>query len=347
MTLLGAGVVGALAMSSFTTSQAVMPAADGAKIRSDVEPLIPADPIFGPGSEWTRDVSEAPVAAESGRLVDLLANQVTDRYGGVAAFNDSQYNVSVYTVPADQPTVDLAFDDCQGKGYVPAEMVEAEAGGVLLDVPMPKGAEPAKGTDGALSVYQPASDTLWEFWQTSRTVDGGWQACWGGRIDDASKSPGHFTGNLGVAASGMSVVGGAVGLREAIEGDIDHALSLAIPEVANWQTFSYPAQRSDGGEPAGEFAIAEGQRFRLDPSLDVDALDLHPVAAMIARAAQEHGFIVTDRSGAVAVIAERGPQEPTSEVSWEDLRDGTPSYAVMEDFPWDELEALPWDYGRG
>ena len=45
-----------------------------------------------------------------------------------------------------------------------------------------------------------------------------------------------------------------------------------------------------------------GTRFRLDPSVNVDKLQLHPVAKMVARAAQTYGFIVTDQSGAVAVV---------------------------------------------
>ena len=63
-----------------------------------------------------------------------------------------------------------------------------------------------------------------------------------------------------------------------------------------------PAQRSDGSNRSDD-AIPAGTRLRLDPSVDVADLGLSPVAAMIARAAQTYGFIVTDKSAAVAVTA--------------------------------------------
>ncbi|MEB0161112.1 hypothetical protein, partial [Pseudomonas sp. AH2 (2023)] len=73
--------------------------------------------------------------------------------------------------------------------------------------------------------------------------------------------------------------------------------------------FSYPAQRSDGSlRPGTPNAIAEGQRFRLDPSLDVDSLKLTPLGKMVAKAAQKYGFIVVDKGGAVGVGVESGKQ---------------------------------------
>jgi hypothetical protein len=69
---------------------------------------------------------------------------------------------------------------------------------------------------------------------------------------------------------------------------------------------------------------------------------------MIARAAQQYGFIVVDKAGAVAVIAESGAPEQaaTGQDPWAPLMGGTPDYQVMTDFPWESLQALPMDYGR-
>ena len=88
--------------------------------------------------------------------------------------------------------------------------------------------------------------------------------------------------------------------------------------------------------------------YRLDPTIDVEVLPLHPVAKIIARAAQQYGFVVWDKAGAIALRLEnpasyvaRGEADP-----YPALFAGTPSYAVLKNFPWDRLQFLPRDYGK-
>ena len=131
------------------------------------------------------------------------------------------------------------------------------------------------------------------------------------------------------------------------KGSIDHALALSLPRLGTWKDFNYPAQRSDGWDTATD-RVPTGSRLRLDPSIDVDALDLHPIAAMVAKAAQRYGFIVTDAGGCTAVSAE----SPAATIAatgvnpWKALMAGTPSYAIMENFPWSKLQAVAKDYGK-
>ena len=42
--------------------------------------------------------------------------------------------------------------------------------------------------------------------------------------------------------------------------------------------------------------MPQGAHLRLDPAVDVDSLGLHPVARMLAEAAQRYGVIVRDRT---------------------------------------------------
>jgi len=83
-------------------------------------------------------------------MVSWLADSVTSRYGGVAALNVTQYNNSFYVADAGTPTVDVGFNDCQGKGHVPDGLLGP--GGQFSGVPIPAGAVPANGTDKAMSV---------------------------------------------------------------------------------------------------------------------------------------------------------------------------------------------------
>lgn len=299
---------------------------------------------FGSGSVWRTDISAAPLAANSRAMVDHLAATVYDRYAGIAAFNAYQYNNSYYVAPNGTPRVDVGFDDCQGKGHVPDGLLGP--GGHFTGVPIPAGAVPSPGTDKALSVYSPESDQLWEFWVTTQSGSG-WTACWGGRIDDVSSSLGFFNGSFGATATGLASTGGMVRLADIRSGSIEHAMSLAITNPRVFTELSWPAQRSDGFDHHPD-SVPEGTRLRLDPSIDVRSIGLHPVAEMIALAAQKYGFIVVDKAGAVAVIAESGaPEEAaTGQDPWSAILGATPDWQVMGNFPWDALQALPRDYGR-
>ena len=305
----------------------------------------PAGYPFGQDSVWSTEVRSAPVSADSAATVAYLAASVHDRYGGVAAFNEGRFSNSYYVADAGIPRVDVAFNDCQDKGYVPDGLTGP--GGQFSGVPVPADAVAAPGTDKMISIFSPDSDQLWEFWEMEHQADGRWSACWGGRIDMVSQSPGYFSGGFGATATGLSATGGMVSLRDVRTGRIQHALSLVVPNAATYRRVSWPAQRSDGWD-TNPAAVPEGTRLRLDPSVDIDALGLTPVAAMIARAAQTYGFIVADKGGAVAVVAEHGADERalTGHDPWDDLLGGAPSYLVMKGFPWERLQALPQDYGK-
>jgi hypothetical protein len=282
-----------------------------------------ADPPFGPTSAWNAPLADdAPLVADSAPLVAELRRQVALPSG--AWINTSSYSTPVYIVPAGQPTVRVALD----VGYRPLQD-DFDA------VPLPDGARPAPGSDGHLTVYQPSADTLWEFW-LMRHADDGWHARWGGKMTGVSRNPGYFASPLGATATSLPLLGGLMRIDELQAGRIDHALALAIPE-AQAGKLVWPAQRTDGSSTAAA-AIPEGTRFRLDPALDIDALALRPVAAMMAKAAQRYGLVVRDQSGAVTFYGEDPYQFGTSPYSalYQDLM---PSQ-ILGRFPWDRLQVV-------
>lgn len=303
---------------------------------------VAADYPFGPASAWRTDVSRAPVAADSAQQVAGLVQQVTQHWGGIASFNVDQFTASWYTAAAGQATTDVAWVDCQHKGYQPDGLTGED--GLLTDVPIPAGARPSPGGDGQLTVYSPSLDRLWEFWQ-AKQVDGRWQACWGGRMDHVSTNVGVFPPGFGASASGLAMSAGTVWVDDARAGRINHALGLAVLQPAAWPRFSWPANRTDGGNP-DPHALAEGTRLRLDPDLDLDGLQLTPIARMVAVAAQRYGFIVTDTAGAVNVGAQLGQPLEDDPDFWTRRLQGVPSYQVLRGFPWEHLQALPHDYGK-
>jgi hypothetical protein len=212
-------------------------------------------------------------------------------------------------------------------------------------VPIPEYARPAAGDDRHIVVYQPATDTMWEFWTAHRRGHG-WQVGWGGVIHRVSRSPGHVDAiesvETGATATSLPLVGGLITLRDLRRRSIDHALAMAIPDsrAAVW---SRPARRTDGGNASPD-AIPAGARFRLDPSVDIDALKLPPFTAMMAKAAQRYGILVRDTSPVVTFYAQ--DPTPTGENPWAPaFASGLPE--LLRRFPWDRLQVVRtqlWTY---
>lgn len=300
---------------------------------------------FAPSSFYYQDISTAPLAADSAQLTTLLAAQVSSRWGGVAAFNAYHYNTSLYRVDSTVPKTNVNFWDCQNKGYTPVNLVDGM--GQFLNVPIPATAVPALGSDGTMTIYDPAADKVWEFWQMRRNpTSQKWEACWGGRLDKVSTAAGHFSGNYGSTATGLVMGGGVITMDDVRRGYINHALQISVTDAAKG-VFSWPAQRTDGLSTA-PVALTEGQRLRLDPSLDVSTLGLTPVGQMVAKAAQKYGFIIADKGGAVAVKTESGlaAKASTGVNPWDTLLGGVPESKVMTNFPWHRMQFVPKDYGK-
>jgi hypothetical protein len=213
---------------------------------------------------------------------------------------------------------------------------------------MPSYAQPADGTDAEMTIYQQSSDSMWEFWR-ARQSGGQWQACWGGKMSGVSTNPGIWAPRYGVAATGLPFAPGQVTVQELNSGIIRHVIGIALVDAEKSTIFSWPANRSDGNNPDGAAnRIPEGLRFRLDPAVNVDALHIHPVAKMIAKAAQTYGFVVWDKAGAISLRFENpkvytiaGKPDPYVAI-W----NGTPTYAVLNGIPWDRLQFLPMNYGK-
>lgn len=309
---------------------------------SPTEGQLRTYPQFAQDSAFRLDVSQAPVDPRSPQMIDHLVGQIEPHYSSIAALNVYDYTASLHVVDETTPRHTVAFYDCQEKGYTPSGLFDGAR--QFVDVPIPDDAVVASGTDKALSLWSPSTDQLWEFWVMEKQGDG-WRACWGGRIDGVSSNPGQFTHPYGATATGIPMVGTMLRVQDVAQGRIDHALGMALLQPADASRVRYPANRSDGGDESPD-AIPEGARLRLDPSVDVDALDLTPLGRMIAKAAQTYGFIVVDRAGAVAVIGESGlPEKAVTGTDPWDVLLPEPPYSQLRGFPWDRMQVLREDVG--
>lgn len=304
---------------------------------------LPTDSVFARDSFWYTPIpAKVELHPKTDAFVQEFLRQKKAYYGNVN-LNTSEYASPVYVVGPDVKGVDVAEWNCQNKGFKDKHLAQQWAA-----VPIPDYAQAADGTDAEMTIYQPSSDTLWEFWR-ARKVDGRWEACWGGRMDKASRSDGVFPQHYGTTATSLPFIGGQITAEELQRGEIRHAMGIALVDAEHHAVKSWPAHRSDGHNPnRAPNRIPEGLRLRLDPKVDVDALGLHPVAATIARAAQKYGFVVWDKAGAISLRLQnpksstaRGAADP-----YPALFKGRSKGKIMDGFPWDRLQFLPLDYGK-
>ena len=163
----------------------------------------------------------------------------------------------LYTVSANQAKVRVQLDPGSWKLGL-QQTFEA--------VPIPANAVPASGPDRHMTVWQPSTNHLWEFFQMRKLADG-WHAGFGGAMSAASTSRGYYDTNSwpglsqswwGATATSLPVIAGTMMISELKAGVIPHALAMNIP-WAKPKTYSWPAQRNDGTSTDPN-AIPEGAR---------------------------------------------------------------------------------------
>jgi hypothetical protein len=310
--------------------------------RRAAAPETPREPqLFAPSSFWNvRLRADAPIDPMSSAYVTRL-QQLLKRWSPYV--NTTHHSTPVYTVPRDEPTVRVTLD-------------KADAGdlqAVWEDVPIPPKARPADGSDRHMVVWQPATDTMWEFWQADRRSDG-WHAEYGGRMTNVSQSPGHYRAiknssgrhlehqRWGATATSLPLLGGLMRIDELEAGRVDHALAIALPEIRAGE-FSWPAQRTDG-KSTHPSAIPEGARFRLDPNLDLSQIEMSPIVWTIAVAAQRYGIVVRDGAGSVTFFAEDPtPTGSNPFLGLNGLFGGDYISDQLRAFPWEHLQVLKTD----
>lgn len=303
---------------------------------------------FSPRAPWnTKLPADVPQAPNSRAVVANILQDEQDNYGSWGV-NTVAYSAPIFTVDRSTPRTAWTFSDCLDKPELAPVIADS-----LKAVPTPANLIASQGTDEAVAIYEPDTDTYWDFWRAEKDASGHWSACWGGEIKHYRHNLGIFGNPLGATATGLPMGAFLIRPEELAAGHIDHAVNISVVRTqAN--CFSWPATRDDGNTPGADIAC-EGQRFRLDPAFDVSALR-SPAARTIARAMQEYGLILTDKAGAVVTQAEdpRPIAAADGGVDPYDLLfdpsgsypESVSHYVLLNDIPIDRLQALPLNYGE-
>lgn len=240
-------------------------------------------PPYTAGSEWNRVLPRnVRVHPRSKTFVRGLVAGARD--GGIV-LSVRRYTVPVYVASAKTRRYDVRLTAPWAHGRV------------LKAVPIPARARPDPESDGHLSVVDLREACEYDFWRARRVGDG-WSASW------ATVLPLRGDGvnrDAGARATGFGLLAGLIFPNELRRGRIAHALAFAYPFTRAGGPVP-PALRSDGQSRRRD-ALPEGARLQLDPTLDLDALDLEPYERTIAEALQRYGMILADTGGTLGIYA--------------------------------------------
>jgi hypothetical protein len=324
---------------------------------------VVASPFSATGWRNTPLSDTAPLWTEKNDLfrnewidqIDDDLNSTRQYKSGVWVGTDS-WSTPVYTVPFDQPRVKVQAPP----GATPGLQEQWN------EVPLPPDAQPAQphnGGDKVLVVWQPSTNTLWEFFVLERVDDptkAPWKAVYGGRMTNVSSNEGHFPhpepgpGGFGASASSIALLAGMQRIEEvrrAIEtpgvAPLDHALDFAVVSPRGRAGWCWPAQRTDDHLTSlAPEAIPHGTRFRLPASFDVDAYaaahNMHPYAEMVAKTIKKYGMVARDSSSVAGWWAEDPTPTGTYPYAafWNNKYPSALPGGLFENFPFDQLQVL-------
>jgi hypothetical protein len=269
----------------------------------------------GPGSPWTTPVPpDAPADPRSAEYVARLSER------------EPAVSVRKFTVP-----VFIADNTTPRRTMRPT--VWWSPPDYTRKVPLPHQAIPDPADDGHMAVLDSSNNCLYEFYRAKRTEDG-WQAEW----VNATPADGNgvYPDGLSTRASGLSSVAGLIWPEELRAGEINHALVFAYPFTHDGGPVGM-ATRTDGrtNDPT---ALPIGAHLVLDPTLDIDAMNLPPAERTIAKALQRYGMILADSSGGFTLYAAHPASfagNPYASI-WGDV-----TYAGIGNIPFDRMKVLP------
>jgi hypothetical protein len=198
--------------------------------------------------------------------------------------------------------------------------------------PIPDGAYPHSGSDGAMVVVDRTANRSYEFWQFRREA-AGYVTSWGAMF----ALDGAGWGGVGSStAAGASRLGGVVRTFEIEVGEILHALVMSIDNACA-TGFRPPAVKTDGDSQRAD-CIPQGVRLQLDPTIDLQQIPgITRGEQIVARALQVFGVYVIDKGGG------------TMGISFELARDATSAnnpgaVYLASGFAWDyfDMPHIPW-----
>ena len=277
--------------------------------------------VVGLSSWLPEDSSSVPIyqAAATDPTVTLLYNQ--DTWGGVASGRwkgvGNSAAVEKQIVAVSSSTFPYSYHTYVSQSAtglaLPGEYDKiAPQPSTVMQLRMPSGVKPTVNPDGHMVVFQPDGRVLETFGTivlSNNTI-----VAQSYKITNPSLNGDGWQN--GITASMIPVYAGVIRQKEFEAGHIDHAMKIVVPAGLLHPSFVYPALAFDRGatteSPGYSGDLPMGARLAIPHGVDLNSLGLKTsFGKIIAKAAQEHGFIVTDRGGSgITIVTESGIRNP-------------------------------------
>jgi hypothetical protein len=263
---------------------------------------------FSPESPWNTPVTNAPLAANSARLIALAE----ERFGVIQGNSLEQVATGRRTIRSPLFINTRIWTDpivlASGGGQtrlicrqvnLPPPNNECGDGWQVSSIPVPSSGFPKPQYDGWLTVIDQGNGLAYDFWRARLTGEGTMTYQFMRRWD--LNGPGFLPPSFpGARGSGLPLFAGELLPKEIESGQIKHALAISVPGPAA-RFYVQPASATDGN---GEFgSLPEGARIRLKPDFSVaNAVRGLPgrtnarATRAILTALKTYGAIVVDRS---------------------------------------------------
>jgi hypothetical protein len=261
--------------------------------------------LFPSDNPWNQNISSAPVALNSGAIMNNIISLYGNGHFHPDFGQDTQSSNPLYGIPFN-----IVHGNTQPKVHVVIDAYPDESD--LQDAPIPPSAVlegdnqngPVVGVDNRgdshLIVWDEDNNVVYEFYRASRpseNTDGQWHAdqesVWDMKTDTF-----RTLGWTSADAAGLAILPGLVRPDEGLpvseggQGVINHAIRITLQNNIILDQFLYPASHiaNSGNNPAVQPPM--GARLRLKASVDISTLD--PESKVIAQAMKDYGVIVAD-----------------------------------------------------
>ena len=274
---------------------------------------------FATNSPWNTAISWNAALDPNSSAMSAYASRNGRMYASMREFGIPIYAADAQTPKYTVQCTQQGWGTCPFSGY---------------QVPIPNGAKPHTGSDGAMVVVDQGANRIYEFWRANQSGSQ-WTTQWGAvnRLDGSGWG-GASTG------SGASRLAGVIRLAEIRNGVIPHALAVQTDNICAG-IFRSPALKTDGPSTRSD-CIPEGARLRLDPTLNLSTLNLAPGVRAVAKAMQQYGAYAMDVGGtSLSVAFELDTQAPAGSIGQVYTNAGLRwDYDGMESIPWKRLQVL-------
>ncbi|MFO0863477.1 MAG: hypothetical protein U0744_02245 [Gemmataceae bacterium] len=250
-----------------------------------------------------------PLHPNSKNIIGAIGKDLVFRYN---------LDMGYIFVPTSQKRVPLArveYADESDKGPYPIpDEVPIEGWPVSYKgLTLPQVQAKKEDADRHAIVIDPATHTLYEFYQLQKTAKG-WEATQAS-IFDLKSNKLRPDGWTSTDAAGLPIYPLVVRFDELKRGVVDHALRVTVPRSR--KEYVYPATHQ-AGHAADANLPRMGERIRLKK--DIDLSKFSKDAQTILRAAQRYGMLVADNGIAWAVSVAPDPRIPNMNEEFRRLR---------------------------